>query len=143
MSIKPQVARALRDARARLRDVAAAEHALAAERREAAAAELASEHDRLTAYVEGTPARLARAASVHDLDREAIMIGAHRDDIGSAATRHAETIALTELTTSALRQRTRQLKTAERIVDNTLRARDDREARGEQRGSDNLSARRR
>jgi len=143
VTIKPHVARALRDARARLRDVAAADHAAAAERREAAAAELASEHDRLTAFVDDAPARLARASSVNDLDRVAMLVGAHHGEIASAATRHAETVALVELMTGALRERTRQLKTAERIVDNVHSARDAREARGEQRGTDDLAARRR
>lgn len=143
MTIKPAMARALRDARLRMRDVAAADHAIAAERREQAAASLAAEHDALATFVENAAERLARASSINDLDRVSILVGAHRDDIASAATRHAETIALAELTTGALRDRTRQLKTAERIVDDVQRARDDREARGEQRSSDDMSARQR
>jgi hypothetical protein len=143
MTINPRVVRALRDARARLRDAAAAEHTLAATGRAAAAQQLADEHQRLETFLDDAHAALAGARNIHDLDRVADVVDSHHAAIADASKSHAEAIALSELAAGKLRDRTRQLRTAERLVDLSDRYRAERDAKAEQRGTDDLGGRRR
>jgi hypothetical protein len=143
MTIRPRAVRALRDARERLRDVAAAAHAQTSAVRDLTRNTLADEERRLAEHVDGAPIMLSAARTVHELDRVAETTGVHQIAIADASTRHAEAIALTELSAGKLRERTRQLKSAERLVEILDNGRARIEARTEQRANDDLAARRR
>jgi flagellar biosynthesis chaperone FliJ len=143
VTIKPRVVRALRDARTRLRDVAAAAHSTTSAERDRRAQELQDEHASLEAALDEATDSLAAAHSVHELDRVAESTGVYRLAILDAADRHAAAIAATETTATRLRERTRQLRTAERLVEIAEDYRAKNEATAEQRGADDLAARRR
>ena len=129
MTINPRAVRVLRDARTRLREAAAAEHSIAASDRDAAAERLSNEHDSLEATLDDAGAQLADARTVHDLDQVAAIVVSHRDAITVASKTHADASTVADQTAGRLRERARQLKTAERLVDMSDRMRADREAR--------------
>ncbi|MCX5742163.1 MAG: hypothetical protein NT062_06675 [Proteobacteria bacterium] len=143
MTINPRAIRALRAVRTRLRDVAAAEHSVAANARDGVAARLRSEHDLLGEVLEDAHRALAAARTVYELDLVADGIVAQRGAIANAATAHADASAVVDLTAARLRERTRQLRTAEKLVELSDDERYVREARAEQRGTDDLASRRR
>lgn len=143
MTIKPRVVRALKDARTRLRDAAAAAHSTATAESDRQARALADEHESLEAALDDATGALAEARTVHELDRVADHTSAYRLSLAEAMQRHADAAAVTETTADKLRERTRQLRTAERLVDMVERHRTQREARAEQRSTDDLNARRR
>ena len=143
MTIRPRAVRALRDVRERLRDAAAASHATAVDQREAAGDQLAASHDKLEAFLDDAPQALQAVTSVYDIDRITDVAGGYRLAIADAAARHQQAIAITEVTAGTLRERARQLRTAEKLVElvDDHRARSD--ARAEQRGHDDIAGRRR
>jgi hypothetical protein len=143
MTINPRVVRALRNAREKLRDAAAAEHNSAATDRDEAARRLAGERDHLSAFLADAHGALAAARNVHDLAQVAAVVDSHHTKIADASRGHAEAAAIAEVTAGRLRDRARQLRTAERLVDMSDRFRAEREARVEQRGADDLNGRRR
>jgi flagellar biosynthesis chaperone FliJ len=143
MTIKPRTARALRDARTRLRDAAAAAHSTAAAVRDRSAQALEDEHESLEAALDAASDALAEARTIHELDRVADHTSAYRLSVADAMERHADASAATETTAGQLRERTRQLRTAERLVDRIERHRARRESIAEQRRTDDLTARRR
>ena len=143
MTIKPRAARALKDARARLRDAAAAAHSTAAAVRDRSARELETEHESLETALDAATSMLAAARTVHELDRVAADTGAYRLSVEDATQRHAEATAATATAADKLRERTRQLKTAERVVDLIDEHRARRESRAEQRRVDDMASRRR
>ena len=143
MTIKPRVVRALKDARTRLRDVAAAAHSTTAAARDRCAQDLADEHASLETALDVAAGTLAAARSVHELDRVAESTGVYRLAIVDATQRHVDAVAATETTANRLRERTRQLRTAERLVELVDDHRAKREADAEQRGADDLASRRR
>lgn len=143
MTIKPRVVRALKDARARLRDVAAAEHSTASAQADSAARALEDEHESLQSALDAASDALAGARTVHELDRVAAHTSEFRLSVAEAMQRHADAAAVTETTAGRLRERTRQLRTAERLVDRVERYRAKRESRAEQHRTDDLTGRRR
>lgn len=143
MTIKPRSARALLDARSKLHAIAAAAHATSAAEAGRAADAVTDHRRQLDASVDEASSTLAAARSVHDLDRAADAIAASRGELQLATTRHAEAAARSDETASALRARSRQLRVAERVLDQVTRELEDREARGEQRRHDDMAARRR
>jgi len=143
MTIKPRVVRALKDARARLRDVAAAAHSTASAHSDRSARELAGEHESLSSALDAAVDDLAAARTVHDLDQVAAATSEYRMSLAEAMQRHAEAAAATETAADHLRVRTRQLRTAERLVDRVEEHRAKREARAEQHRADDLAGRRR
>jgi flagellar biosynthesis chaperone FliJ len=143
MTIKIRVIRALKDVRTRLRDVAAAAHSTAAAIRDRSAQELRDEHGSLQAALDEAAHTLAAARTVHELDRVAAATGVYRLALADATERHSEAITASETTADRLRERTRQLRTAERLVEQAQDRRSKREARAEQRGADDMAARRR
>jgi len=142
-NIKPRVVRALKDARTRLRDAAAAAHANAAATRDRCADEVRDEHESLEAALDDAAGTLAEARTVHELDRVAESTGVYRLAVADASERHATAAAASQTTAEQLRARTRQLRTAERLVELVDGHHAKREARAEQHGSDDLAARRR
>jgi hypothetical protein len=143
MTIKPRVVRALKDARTRLRDAAAAAHSTTSAARDRSARELADEHASLQAALDDAADQLAAARTVHELDRVAESTGVVRMALAEATERYAIATAASETTADRLRERTRQLRTAERLVELVDDHRARREARAEQYGADDLAGRRR
>ena len=143
MTIKPRVVRALRDARSRLRDVAAAEHSLAASDGASAAHRVESERGRLESALDDAHLALTAARTIHDLDRVAQLVTSHHDTIALAEKHHADTVMIIEAAAVRLRERARALRAAEHLVDLSDRHRATRDAKTEQRGNDDMSARRR
>jgi hypothetical protein len=141
--IKPRVVRALRDARSRLRDVAAAAHSTASAVSDRSARALADEQIQLEAALDNATHALAGARTVHDLDRVADDTGMYRLALIDAAERHTAALAAAATTADRLRERTRQLRTAERLVEMADEFCAERDARAEQRGADDLAGRRR
>jgi len=143
MTIKPRVARALKDARTRLRDAAAAAHSTAAADSDRSAREVEGEHETLQTALDTACHALAEARTVHDLDRVADTTGEYRLSLADAMQRHADASAVTATAADRLRERARQLRTAERLVERIDEFRARREARAEQVRSDDMAARRR
>lgn len=140
MTIRPRVVRALRDVRERLRDAAAASHAKAATAVASSQAELSAEHDRLEEFLVAARDVLAGARTVHDVDRVAETVVVHRFAIADASARHDAAVSVTETTALALRDRTRQLRSAEKLVELVTEHHDSKAAKAEQRGHDDLAA---
>jgi hypothetical protein len=143
MTIKIRVVRSLRDVRTRLRDVAAAAHTNAAAARDRSARELADEHASLETALDEAADTLAAARTVHELDLVAAATGGYRLSVAAAAERHQCALAASQTTADHLRERTRQLRTAERLVDRADARRAKRESRAEQRRTDDMAGRRR
>jgi hypothetical protein len=142
MTIKPRMVRALRDARTRLRDAAAAAHSSTSAARDRSARELEDEHASLDAALDQAGGTLAAARTVHELSLVAESTGVYRMSVADATRRHADASAASALTADRLRERTRQLRTAERLVDLVEDHHARRDARAEQRSADDLAARR-
>jgi len=142
MTIKIRVVRTLKDVRTRLRDIAAAQHSNAAAQRDRSARDLAQEHATLETELDRAASTLAEARTVHDLDRVAEATGVHRLLIEDATQRHQVAVAASQTTADHLRERTRQLRTAERLVELADTRRAKRESRAEQRRTDDMAARR-
>ena len=142
MTIKPRVVRALRDARTRMRDAAAAEHSVTTTAREHAAQKLADERAALEAALDSAADTLAAARTVHEVDRVAESTGVYRLAVVDATAHHTQAITAQNATAARLHERTRQLKTAERLVDMVEDFRAKREATAEQRSTDDMAARR-
>lgn len=140
MTIKPRVVRALRDARTRMRDVAAAEHSVTTATRDARARELEQEHASLAAALDSAADELSACRTVHEIDRVAETTGVHRFAVADATQRHTAAIAANDASADRLRERTRQLRTAERLVDMVEDFRSKREATAEQRSSDDMAS---
>ena len=143
MTIKPRVARALMDARTRLRDAAAAAHSTASAESERSARALEDQHETLETALDAATSALTDARTIHDLDIVAAHTSEYRLSLAEAMQRHADAAAATETTASRLRERTRQLRTAEKLVERVDSYRAQKEAREEQHRTDDLNARRR
>ena len=143
MTIRPRAVKALRNVRERMRDAAAATHVVAAAARDTSRAALNEQHERMTAFLDDAPEVLAAARTIHELDQVAETTGVHRIAIADANARHVDAVAVTEQTAGKLRERTRQLRTAERLVERVDDSAAKLAARDEQRGNDDLAARRR
>jgi flagellar biosynthesis chaperone FliJ len=143
MTIKPRVVRALKDARTRLRDAAAAAHSNASAESQRSARAVAGEHESLETALDAAIATLADARTVHDLDRVADATVEYRLLLADAIERHTVAEAATATAADRLRERARQLRTAEKLVELVDQRRAQSEARAEQRHTDDLIARRR
>jgi hypothetical protein len=143
MTRRIRVVRALKDVRTRLRDAAAAAHSTAAVIRARSAQELEAEHSLLEIALDEAADSLAAARTVHDLDQVADATLVYRFAVSDAAQRHEVAIAASEVTADQLRARSRQLRTAERLVEHTEHRRARRESRAERHRVDDIVARRR
>jgi flagellar biosynthesis chaperone FliJ len=142
VTIRPRAVRALRDARARLRDVAAASHAVASAASDRTRTELEEEETKLQDFLDDAAEALITVRTVHELDELDDITGVYELAVVDAAARHASASAATEASAEALRGRARQLRQAERLVDRVDGELASREARVEQRSHDDMSARR-
>lgn len=143
MTIKPKMVKALKAARSRLRDIAAAEHTNASFARERSAQELEQEHASLETALDQAGDSLAAARTVHELDHVARLTDVYRLTLADAAHRHQVAVATSETTADRLRERTRQLRTAERLVEIVEHRRARRESKAERNRVDDMSGARR
>lgn len=142
MTIRPRVVRALRDARTRLRDAAAASHATAAAARDTSHLALVREQDRLEDFLDEAPEILAQVRNVHELTRVAEHTGVYRLDILAAAKHHDAASAAADTAGDRLRDRARELRRAEKLVERVEQDRARSEAKNEQKAHDDMSTRR-
>lgn len=140
MTIRPRAARALLDARSKLRDIAAATHAQAAAQRDRTHLALVEEQDALDAHLDTASELLTAAASVWDLDEVSEITGVHKLQIKDAETRVAQATATSDATAAKLRESSRKLRTAEQILDRVTTERDKAIASAEQRTNDDMVA---
>jgi soluble P-type ATPase len=129
--------------RERLRDLAAASHAVAVGQVERAAEGVTAERERLEAQVTSAGGVLAQARSIAELEGVTVEIAASRGDVDAAVARHGEAIGASAATEKALKEKARQLRTAERILELVQEQRASKAMRGEQRAADDLAAGRR
>ena len=143
MTINPRVARALRQMRSRLRDLAAAEHGDAQSKTAAAANHVANQQSQLEDTLDEAEDTLAAATTVHALHDVGDLVGSHRVAITDAVALHSAATQISDLAHARLRARIRQLKTAERVLELIDRDRTVLEKRAEQLGHDDLTSSRR
>lgn len=142
MTIRPRAVRALRDVRERLRDAAAATHASASAVHEASQLALVDEQQQLERHVGEASRVLGNARTIYDLDRYAESTGVYKIAIADAASRRDQAEAASQLAASKLRDTTRQLRSAEKLVELVQNDRDRAASAAEQRANDDLAARR-
>jgi len=140
VTIRPRAVRALRDIRERLRDAAAASHATAVGNADAAGVAVSESHDQLEAFLDDASQALGEVTSVYDIDRISDHAGDYRVAIVDATARHKQAVAITEVTAGHLRERARQLRTAEKLVELVADHRARRDAKAEQLGNDDMAS---
>ncbi|NVB77780.1 MAG: hypothetical protein HOV81_05240 [Kofleriaceae bacterium] len=143
MTIRPRAARSVRDLRTRLRDIAAASHANTVAARDLSRIELEDEQQEMARHLDGAHVTLARAQSIYDLEMVDEDTGVHRLAIADATKKLEETTKQTHVSEAALRERARQLRAAEKLVERLEKGIATRETANEQRANDDISARRR
>lgn len=143
MTIRPKAVRSLRDARERLRDLAAANHAAATLAAERTAARIAEETDTLDDFLDEAPTLLEAATSVDDLVRVAESTGEFELAVLEAEEAHAQQAEVTARTAGELRERSRQLRSIERLAERLDRDRQTSEAKREQVRADEMASARR
>jgi len=142
VTIRPRAVRALRDARTRLRDVAAAGAAVAATARDNSHLALVRRQESLEDFLDEATDVLAAATNVYDLSQLEDITGAFKLEIADASAIHDEACVAATTAADQLRDSARQLRRAEKLVERADHDRARVEARGEQRLNDDLSGRR-
>lgn len=143
MTIDARVARTVRAVRAKLRELAAAEHQTAANATQAAAATKTAEETQLAELLDGASGVLCGVTSVHELDDLGDLVASQRASCDAASGSYDAAQQISELSAARLRARTRQLKTAERVVEIIRHERARRESKADQLRNDDLSTARR
>ena len=144
MTIRPRAVRALKEARTKLRDLAAASSAAANDARDASHLAVVRECDKLEDYLDQAPEELVAARSVHELGRVAETTGVYRMDILDAEAKRNQAQQVADAAADRLRESSRALRRAEKLEERVHDERDKREALAEQKSIDDLiSARRR
>lgn len=141
--IRSRSARALREVRERLRDVAAASHANVAATHDRTQRHLKVEEERLEEVLDDAQQALAAARTVYDLDAVADHANFQRALIANAAAVHETSIVSMIASRAKLQSSTRELRSAERLVDKLELERSRIEAKLEQSANDDIAARRR
>ncbi|MBL0218074.1 MAG: hypothetical protein IPQ07_29865 [Myxococcales bacterium] len=127
----------------RLRDAAAASHATASAARDTSHLALVSQRESLDDFLDEASEMLAAASNVHDLCSVGDITGEFELEVADASARHDEAVAAVAISADHLRDRSRQLRRAEKMVERVDLDRARVDARGEQRMNDDLSTRRR
>ena len=143
MTIRPRAARNVRDLRTRLRDIAAASHATTVATAERSREALEAERRALDEHLDTAATELLEARSIYDLQSVDEDTGVYRIAIADADKKYSDDTAQTKLSEAALRERARQLRSSEKLVDRIELSLQQREASNEQRANDDISARRR
>jgi flagellar biosynthesis chaperone FliJ len=142
MTIRPRAVRALRDVRERLRDAAAATHASASAARDASQVALVEEQQELTRHVDDAAQVLGSARTVYDLERYDEDTGVHRLAILEAQKKRDQADAASQVTAQSLRDSTRKLRSAEKLVEHVQNTRERAASVAEQRANDDMAGRR-
>jgi flagellar export protein FliJ len=142
VTIRPRAVRALRDARVRLRDVAAASLATATAAKDHSHLTLVREQDRLEDFLDEATGVLASATNVHELSRVAEHTGVYKLDIVEAENGLAAASAAASTAADHLRDRARLLRRAEKLVERVVEHHAKVEAKAEQKANDDMSTRR-
>ncbi len=143
MTIRPRAARNVRDLRTRLRDIAAASHASTVAAQQRSQQALDEERRALDEHLDTAQHELAGARSVYDIETFEEDTGVHRLAIADATKRFEEDTTQTRISEAALRERARQLRSSEKLVERLEQGVAVRDAAIEQRANDDISARRR
>jgi flagellar biosynthesis chaperone FliJ len=143
MTIRPKAVRSLRDARERMRDIAAARHAAATHAAERSAARVAEETDTLDDFLDEAPTLLEAATSVEDLMRVGDSTGEFELAVLDAEEAHAKQTAATERSACELRERSRQLRSVEKLAERLEHDRVVADNKREQLRSDEMASARR
>lgn len=143
MTIRPRAARNVRDLRTRLRDIAAASHASTVAAQQRSQQALDEERRALDEHLDTAQNELAGARSVYDIETFEEDTGVHRLAIADATKRFEEDTTQTRISEAALRERARQLRSSEKLVERLEQGVAVRDAAIEQRANDDISARRR
>jgi hypothetical protein len=143
MTIRPRAARNVRDLRTRLRDIAAASHASTVAAQQRSREALDAERRALDEHLDTAQHELLDARSIYDLQSVEEDTGVHRIAIADAAKRFTEDTTQTQISEAALRERARQLRSSEKLVEKLEQNLAVRESAAEQRANDDISARRR
>ncbi len=143
MTIRPRAARNVRDLRTRLRDIAAASHASTVAAQQRSQQALDEERRALDEHLDTAQHELAGARSVYDIETFEEDTGVHRLAIADAAQRFEQDTTQTKISEAALRERARQLRSSEKLVERLEQGVAVRDAAIEQRANDDISARRR
>ena len=141
MTIRPRAAKSVRDLRARLRDLAAASHAGTVAQRDRSRDALAAEEAALEEHLDSAQHTLLDARSIYDLQMIDEDTGVHRLSITAATKQLANDTKQTQLSETALRERARQLRSAEKLVERIQDSLTRKEATAEQRANDDMSVR--
>ena len=141
MTLRPRAVRALRDVRVRLRDAAAASHAVVTAARDQTHLALVREQDALEDYLDEATDILAAARNVHDLSSVGDITGVYKREIVDASSRHDEATAAVETSADQLRHKARLLRRAEKLVERVTQDRAKSEAKVEQRMNDDMTTR--
>jgi flagellar biosynthesis chaperone FliJ len=142
MTNRARNARVLREVRTRMRDIAAASHALATAQHDTTQKVLAAEEGQLQAYLDSAHLSLAAARTIHDFDFVSYHVDGHKQAIAGAAAEHSTSTTRKDESHVALVASTRQLKTAEKLVERIAHEAAKTEQRNEQRAQDDLTRRR-
>jgi CBS-domain-containing membrane protein len=126
-----------------MRDLAAAAHSGMVAARDRSRDDLAREEDLLSQHLETAQHQLTAARSVFELESVHEDTGVHRVAVADANVRLADATTRSELSEAALRERARQLKSSERLVDKLQEGLAKRESLSEQRANDDIASRRR
>lgn len=141
MTIRPRAAKSVRDLRTRLRDLAAASHAGTVAKRDQSRDALVAEHAALEEHLDTAHHTLAGARSVYDLQMIDEDTGVHRLCIADATKQLDVDTKQTHVSEAALRERARELRSAEKLVERIEDTLSRREATAEQRANDDIAAR--
>lgn len=140
MTIRPRAAKSLRDLRTRLRDLAAASHAGALAARDRSREALEAQVQALEEHFDTAQHELLDAKSIWDVESIDEDTGVHRIAIADANKQLAEDTKQTQISEAALRERSRQLKSSEAILERIETALDRKLSVAEQRAYDDISA---
>lgn len=143
MSLRPRALHAVVRARTRMRDLAAAGEARAQTAEQSACDAASRAVLDLDAALDDAGAQLSRGSSVTEIARIIGDLGTERAAVIAAEAARTKAAAELELAASELRMRERQRRTVERALEDLYSTRDRRDAKDEQRLTDDLGGRRR
>ena len=141
MTIRPRAAKSVRDLRSRLRDLAAASHAGTVAQRDRSRDALAAEEAALEEHLDTAQHTLLDARSIYDLQMIDEDTGVHRLSIAAATKQLDVDTKQTHISEAALRERARQLRSAEKLVERIQDTLTKKESGAEQRANDDMSVR--
>lgn len=143
MSVRPRQLRAVIAARGRLRDLAGAVHAQAAADEQRAAIVASTAAAELELAIASARERMATSAGISELMRIADELAGDQAEALAAEQRRTAAGARARESAAALRTRERELRTVERVLEDSRDRLEVAFERGEQRVNDDMGGRRR